>query len=124
MTVQQREPASATSGDSTTKPRPRKSDRSLRERRLGLMLSAPAFVVMVLVTAYPLIYAVVLSLYSYRLTDPSGKEFVGLANYATVLTDPVWWTDFSTTLLITLVSVAVELVLGFFFAFVMYRIVQ
>ena len=100
------------------------SDRARHERRLGLMLSAPAFGVMVLVTAYPLLYAVVLSLYNYRLTDPSGREFVGLSNYATVLTDPVWWTDFSTTLAITVVSVAVELVLGFGFAFVMYRILH
>jgi len=98
------------------------SDRARHERRLGLMLSAPAFGVMVLVTAYPLLYAVLLSLYNYRLTDPNGREFVGLSNYATVLTDPVWWTDFSTTLAITVVSVAVELVLGFGFAFVMYRI--
>jgi len=100
------------------------SDRVRRERRLGLTMSAPAFVVMVFVTAYPLVYAVVLSLYNYRLTDPAGKEFVGLRNYATVLTDPVWWTDFATTLAITAASVAVELVLGFMFAFVMYRIIR
>lgn len=100
------------------------SDRTRHERRLGLMLSAPAFLVMVLVTAYPLIYAVVLSLYNYRLTDPGGRDFVGLANYVTVLTDPVWWTDFTTTLVITVVSVVVELVLGFAFAFVMYRIIR
>ena len=34
---------------------------------------------MILVTAYPLGYAVVLSFYKYRLTDPDGQEFVGLA---------------------------------------------
>ncbi len=100
------------------------SDRTRHERRLGLLLSAPAFVVMVLVTAYPLVYAVVLSLYNYRLTDPEGRSFVGLSNYGTVLTDPVWWTDFVTTFIITAVSVAVELVLGFAFAFVMYRIIR
>lgn len=100
------------------------SDRTRHERRLGLLLSAPAFIVMVLVTAYPLGYAVVLSLYNYRLTDPAGRSFVGLRNYGTVLTDPVWWTDFSTTLIITVISVAVELVLGFAFAFVMYRILR
>jgi multiple sugar transport system permease protein len=104
-------------------PAPR-SDRARHERRLGLALSAPAFVVMVLVTAYPLVYAVVLSLYNYRLTDPAGRAFVGLGNYATVLTDPVWWTDFSTTAIITLASVAVELVLGFAFAIVMHRILR
>ena len=91
------------------------SDRAKHERRLGLGLSAPAFIVMVFVTAYPLLYAVVLSLYNYRLTDPEGREFVGLSNYWTVLTDQVWWTDFMTTLIITVVSVAVELVLGFMF---------
>src|SRR3954470_2036938 len=100
------------------------SDRARYERRLGLTLSAPAFVVMVLVTAYPLLYAVFLSLYNYRLTDPNGKEFVGLNNYVTVLTDPVWGADFDITLAITVVSVAVELVIGFGFAFVMYRILH
>jgi multiple sugar transport system permease protein len=100
------------------------SDRLHRERRLGLSLSAPAFLVMILVTAYPLGYALVLSLYKYRLTDPEGQEFVGLQNYATVLTDPIWWTAFSTTTIITAVSVAVELVLGFGFAWVMYRILR
>ena len=103
-------------------PQPEVSERTRHERRLGLALSAPAFFVMVLVTAYPLIYAVVLSVYDYRLTDPGGKTFVGLSNFATVLTDPVWWSDFSTTFIITAVSVVVELVLGFIFAFVMYRI--
>jgi len=86
------------------------SDRLHSERRLGFRLSFPAFFVMILVTAYPLGYAVVLSLYHYRLTDPSGKEFVGLSNYVTVLTDPVWWSAVSTTAIITLVSVGVELV--------------
>ncbi len=100
------------------------SERVRHERRLGLELSAPAFLVMIFVTAYPLIYAVVLSLYQYRLTDPDGKEFVGLSNYVTVLTDPIWWNAFMTTTLITVFSVAVELVLGFCFAWVMYRILR
>ena len=100
------------------------TERARHERRLGLSLSAPAFIVMVVVTAYPLLYAVVLSLYRYRLTDPGGREFVGLGNYATVLTDPIWWNDFVTTSVITIVSVVVELVLGFCFAWVMYRVIQ
>jgi multiple sugar transport system permease protein len=87
------------------------------------MLSSPAVVVMLAVTAYPLGRAVYLSLYSYRLTDPSGREFVGLRNYSTVLTDSLWWTDVTTTLFITIVTVAVELVIGFGFAMVMHRII-
>ena len=106
----------------SAKPRPRVSDRLRHERRLGLQLSSPAFLVMILVTAYPLAYALVLSLYRYRLTDPEGREFVGLQNYLTVLTDPIWWSSVSTTAIITVISVGVELVLGFAFAWVMYRI--
>jgi multiple sugar transport system permease protein len=100
------------------------SERTRHERRLGLRLAAPAFAVMLLVTAYPLVYAVVLSLYHYRLTDPAGKSFVGLRNYRTVLTDPLWWTDFGTTFFITVVTVGAELLLGFLLAFIMYRIIR
>ena len=89
------------------------------------MLSAPAFIVMVLVTAYPLGYAVVLSLYKYRLTDPEGREFVGLQQLRHRAHRPgLVDATFTTTLIITVVSVAVELVLGFGFAWVMYRIVR
>src|SRR5690606_17646142 len=71
--------------------RARLSDRARGEQRLGWMLVAPAVAVMLLVTAYPLGRAVWLSLYSYRLTDPEGREFVGLRNYGVVLTDGLWW---------------------------------
>jgi multiple sugar transport system permease protein len=98
------------------------SERALNERRLGRLLSAPALVVMVAVTAYPMLNAVWLSLYSYRLTDPAGREFVGLRNYGVVLTDSLWWKDVATTVMITVVTVAVELVIGFAFAVVMHRI--
>jgi len=118
------EAASPKPVDVGRKKKPALTERSRHERRLGLSLSAPAFIVMIVVTAYPLIYAVVLSLYRYRLTDPEGKKFVGLANYVTVLTDPIWWNDFVTTSVITLASVVVELVLGFCFAWVMYRVIQ
>ena len=106
------------------KAKPPVSGRRHHERRLGLWLSSPAFIVMVVVTAYPLAYALVLSLYRYRLTDPEGREFVGLRNYTTVLSDPIWWTAFATTTAITVVSVVVELVLGLAFAWVMYRILR
>jgi multiple sugar transport system permease protein len=97
------------------------SDRSRAERRLGLLLSAPAVVIMLVVTAYPLLNALYLSLFSYRLTDPAGKQFVGLANYGTVLTDSLWWQDVWTTFVITVITVAVELVIGFAFAMVMQK---
>lgn len=55
------------------------SDRGRAERRLGLLLSAPAVIVMLLVTAYPLINALYQSLFSYRITAPDDRRFVGPA---------------------------------------------
>ncbi|MEJ2864591.1 carbohydrate ABC transporter permease [Actinomycetospora flava] len=89
------------------------------ERRLGWYLAGPAFVVMLLVTAYPIVQAVFDSLFDYRLTDPENSSFVGLGNYGVILTDSVWWTSFGVTAFITVVTVAVELVLGFGLALVM-----
>jgi multiple sugar transport system permease protein len=116
--------ATATSAPSNAAPPAgRVTDRGRAERRLGWLLIAPALAVMVGVTAYPLARAVWLSLYSYRITDPAGREFVGLRNYGVILSDSLWWSDVATTVLITVVTVAVELVVGFAFASVMHRIV-
>ncbi len=95
------------------------SDRSRAERRLGWLLAGPAFFVMLAVTAYPILQAVYESLFTYRLTDPGNRAFLGLNNYAVILTDPLWWQSLGVTVLITVITVAVELVLGFALALVM-----
>ena len=74
---------------------------------------------MLLVTAYPILQATYDSLFNYRLTDPENRSFIGLRNYYVVLTDPLWWQALGVTLFITVVTVAVELVLGFALAMVM-----
>jgi multiple sugar transport system permease protein len=89
------------------------------ERRLGWLLCAPAVIVMLAVTAYPMGYAVWLSLQRYDLRFPAAREFIGLGNYVTVLGNRLWWTAFGVTVFITVVSVAVELVLGMGLALIM-----
>jgi multiple sugar transport system permease protein len=93
------------------------------ENRLGQKLVAPALILMVLVTAYPMIQALYLSLFRYRLTTPDDKAFVGLKNYGVILTDSLFWKDTLNTVLIMLITVAIELVIGFAFAMVMHRII-
>ena len=100
-------------------PRGSISDRSRAERKLGWLLAGPAFVVMLLVTAYPIVQAVYYSLFNYRLTDPENRSFDGLGNYWVILTDGVWWTSILVTVIITVVTVTVELVAGFALALVM-----
>jgi multiple sugar transport system permease protein len=99
------------------------TDRARSERRLGWKLTAPAVIVMLAVTAYPMLNALYLSLFSYRLTDPAAREFIGLRNYGVVLTDALWWQTVFTTVVITVITVAIELVIGFGFAMVMHRVV-
>ncbi len=99
------------------------TDRTRNEKRLGWKLTAPAVIVMLAVTAYPMLNALYLSLFSYRLTDPAAREFIGLRNYGVVLSDGLWWQTVFTTVIITVVTVAVELLIGFGFAMVMHRII-
>ncbi|OBJ44333.1 ABC transporter permease [Mycolicibacterium mucogenicum] len=91
------------------------------ERRLAYLLIAPAVLVMLAVAAYPVAYAVWLSLHRDNLAAPAETRFVGLDNYTTILTDHYWWTAFVVTLGITVVSVAIEFVLGMALAVVMHR---
>src|SRR4051812_49502697 len=88
------------------------TDDKKSDRRLAYLLIAPAVILMLAVTAYPIGYAVWLSLQRYNLAAPDDTAFVGFANYQTVLTDRYWWTAFVVTLAITVISVAIEFVLG------------
>ncbi len=97
------------------------SDRARSERRLAYMLCAPAVILMLLVTGYPIGYAVYLSLQKFDLRFPDDKEFVGFSNYIDVLSSSTWWSDVGVTLFITVISVALELVLGMLIALVMHR---
>lgn len=91
------------------------------QRRLAYLLIAPAVFLMLAVTGYPILYAFWLSLHRYNLASPGDTAFIGLANYQTILGDKYWWTAFVVTLVITVISVAIEFVLGLALALVMHR---
>jgi multiple sugar transport system permease protein len=97
------------------------SEGARAERRLGWLLCAPAVIVMIAVTAYPVGYAVYLSLERYNLELPNAVKFIGLANYGAVLSSSYWWEALWVTVLITVVSVSITLVLGMLLAMVMHR---
>ena len=76
------------------------SDRSRAENRLGQKLVAPAIILMLLVTAFPMLRAIWLSVFDYSLTAPDDREFIGLSNYVTALTDPLFWQTTGITVLL------------------------
>lgn len=99
------------------------SDRARAETRLGQKLVAPAIVLMLVVTAFPMLRAIYLSTFDYALTAPDDRDFVGLGNYLTAVSDPLFWQTTGVTVLYMVVTVAVELVIGFVFAMVMHRVI-
>lgn len=99
----------------------RRSRSRTPERRLAFLLVAPATILMLGVTAYPIGYAVWLSLQRNNLASPNDTAFIGLSNYLTILTDRYWWTALAVTLGLTVVSVSAEFVLGLTLALVMHR---
>jgi multiple sugar transport system permease protein len=101
--------------------RRRANDAQRAERKLGLLLVAPAVTIMLAVAAYPIIYAFWLSLNKADLRRPNANEFIGFDNYVTVLSSPIWWRAFGVTLFITIVSAFFELVFGMLLAIIMHR---
>ena len=81
------------------------------------LLLSPAILIVVLIIGYPVVRAIVLSLYKYNLTDLQGVEFVGLQNYIDILTnDPAFWPAFKNTVIWVGVTVAAQLLLSLLLA--------
>lgn len=99
----------------------RASEGKKAERKLGMMLCAPAVFVMLVVTAYPILYAFYLSFFRADLRTPDANEFIGLSNYVTVLSSSIWWTAFGITMFLTVIGAFLELALGMVLAIVMHR---
>ncbi len=97
------------------------TERARAERKLAWMLCAPAIFLMLLVTAYPIVYALILSLREVDLRFPDEGGFVWFDNYLAVLSSGLWWETVLNTSIITVISVAIELVLGMLLALVMHR---
>jgi multiple sugar transport system permease protein len=99
--------------------------RGLLERCLGYGLALPATVALVLVILVPLGWSLVLSLYSWSLTDiDHRKPFVGLANFRQALSDSAVRTAARNTFELVVGAVAVELVLGLPVALALYHVTR
>lgn len=105
----------------TAKAKAKLSTETKAERRFAYLLIAPAILVMIAVTAYPVGYAIYLSLQRYDLRFPAAHTFIGVSNYTTVLTSSLFGKAVIVTLIITVVSVLIEFVLGMFLALIMQR---
>jgi ABC-type sugar transport system permease subunit len=89
---------------------------SLGQVRLALLLLLPAGLVVFGVVLYPAGRALVISFYDVNSPFPGAYPFVGLRNYTEILSDRRLWAAAEHTAYFTVVSTALELVLGLFLA--------
>jgi multiple sugar transport system permease protein len=94
------------------------------ESRLGAAMMAPSMIVMALVAAFPIGYAIWLSLNEYSVRVEGLSRFVGFGNYSEALWgdgSDAFWESFKNTFIFTGISVSIELVLGIAFALAMHQ---
>lgn len=92
---------------------------SLRKKEIyfAWVLILPSFLFIALVVFYPTAFSFVLSLFQVDLTRRAqGTPFVGLRNYAEVLRSAYFWSSMGRTAYFTVVSIALEMILGFLVA--------
>jgi multiple sugar transport system permease protein len=94
---------------------------------LGLLLSAPYLIFVLLVFAYPLVFAFYMSFHDYFFAAPGAvvdRPFVGLANFQQVLTDPAVVRSFGNVGIFLLINVPLTVVLSLVLATALNKIVR
>jgi multiple sugar transport system permease protein len=90
------------------------------ERRLARLLLTPAMAVIALVAAYPIGYAIWLSLTEYSVRVPGKWRFVGFDNYTEAFGSSEFWESVKNTFIFTGLSVSLELAIGLGMALAMH----
>ena len=103
---------------STTLGRRARSDLTFRQKvsRFDYTFSpylyvAPFFILFAAIGVFPIVYTMNVSLYDWHLLKGQG-DFIGLENYASVLSDPFFWNAFGNTVSIFLLSAIPQLVIA------------
>ncbi|HEV7236150.1 MAG TPA: sugar ABC transporter permease, partial [Ktedonobacteraceae bacterium] len=100
-----------------SKRRPRNSQ-GLDGPLLILVLLVPSLILLIGVIFYPVFNTVLLSFQSLNLAEPFLNHWVGLENYAKILTNPVFdfWHSVGFSALFSITSTIIAFVIGFAFA--------
>ncbi|HEX8103747.1 MAG TPA: sugar ABC transporter permease [Solirubrobacteraceae bacterium] len=98
----------------------RRRSRGIPERRLAALMVSPSLILIAIVAAYPIAYAVWLSLHEYSVRVAGLSRWAGLRNYTTALQSSEFWDAVKTTFIFTGASVFLETVIGLAMALAMH----
>lgn len=92
------------------------------EKVQKFLFIAPTIVYLLLLSIFPFVYSVYLSLHDVKLTSAGRKFFVGFENYANLFKDEIFIQSIKNTTVLILGSLAIELTLGFLLARLFYSL--
>ena len=73
----------------------------------------PTMIILVLMNIYPLFYSLYLSFTEYSVIKGEAPKWVGFQNYVDILSDTKIWQNFATTGRYTVISVILQMIIGF-----------
>ena len=88
-----------------------------------LVLSLPAITILLIMVAYPTIFAVWTALHQYNPMLPEMDRFVGLGNFQHAFSDPIFRDTVVRTAVFVVVAVTAEFVLGFVLALAVFSLI-
>jgi len=91
----------------------------IRNNRLALLYTSPAFMVMGIVIIVPFLYNVVISFSNMNLSHFRDWQLIGLHNYPAVLADRTFWYFFFKTVLWTVINVFFHVAIGVWLAIIL-----
>lgn len=83
-----------------------------RDHRAAWLFLLPVIIVMLIVALWPLSRTFFFAFTDAYLDDPSVYSMTGIDNFLEVINDRSWWIAVKNTLIFTVISVAIETVLG------------
>lgn len=108
------------SGTKTKPARKRMSKAERREHSWGLLFVAPPFIGFLIFMAFPIVFAFIASLTKWNGMNNMMDNFIGLENYAKLLTDAKFWKVLLNTV-IYMIGIPVGMILGLVIAVGMNR---
>lgn len=85
-------------------------------RHAGGLLVAPAIALLFVMNIFPLLWSFGLSFFHYRANRLAPPRFAGLHYYEKVLTDPVVWDRLQVTAQLVVLTVSLQMIVGFLLA--------